>query len=189
MFRISDVDTHEELRRTDELEPVYRHHRILVAGFLLIAPALAVSGWYAYSVLQRHEMALQQFPGIAKFANSVGTRMKQNDLKLTSLADDQQSLHDQLAVVGQSIETRVTSITNQAHLSAVDAYHRLEAEIEERLQHVDARLTRIETSNEIQAARIAQLQRELEEVRKPTAKKADDKSTTRSDTDEDGATH
>jgi uncharacterized protein YdcH (DUF465 family) len=185
MFRILDVNPGEELDRNKGSELVHRHHRIVTVGVLLLVPALAGSGWYAYQALQRHEVALRQIPGIEKFADAIGSRLKQNDLKLASLADDQQSFRDQIANLGRSMEARIASVTKQAQASSADIYRRVEADIDERLQHVDARLTHIESSSEIQEARIAKLQRELEEVRRHAVTPA----TMGSKIEEDSASH
>ncbi len=188
MFRMPEVSPREEFEK-QRLESVNRHHRILGVGLVLLALALAGGGWYAYQALQRDEAALGRFSGVQKLIDTIGDQLKQNDLKLASWTDDRQRLRDQMAKLGQTMETTAASVTKQAQASSAEIYRRVEAEIDERFQHVDTRLTRIESSNEVQQARIAELQREVEELRKHPSKPADDLSTARSKTDEDGATH
>lgn len=133
-------------------------------------------------------MALRQVPGVQKLAETIGNQLKQNDQKLATWADDQQSLRSRIVRLGEAMETKIAGVAKQAQVSSADTYRRVEAEIDERLQGVNTRLTHIESSNEIQQARIAELQRELEDVRRHAAKQADDPSPRQSNTEADGAT-
>jgi chaperonin cofactor prefoldin len=121
--------------------------------------------------------------------DAIGDQMKQTDQKLASWADDQQSLRDQMAKLGQKMETRVVSVTKQAQVSSTEMYRRVQAQIDERMQRVDTRLTHVESSNESEQTRIGELQRELSEVRSQAARQADDLATVRSKMEESGATH
>ena len=147
MFGSPDVNPDEKLDMEERWETVHRHHRIQGVGLLLVALALAGGGWYAYRALQRHEVALAQFPGVQKVVDAIGVQVKQTDQKLASWADDQQSLRDQMAQLGRKMETRVASATKQAQASSAEMYRRVQAQIDDRLQRVDTRLTRIESSS------------------------------------------
>ena len=188
MFANPDFNPHERHDMEERWETLHRRHRILGAGLLLLALALAGGGWYAYQALQRHEMALTQFPGVQKVVDAIGDQVKQTDHKVASWADDQQNLRDQMAKLGQKMEARVASVTKQAQASSAEIYHRLQAQIDDRLRRVDTRLTRIESSSETEQTRIAELQRELGEVRSQGAKQADDLAAVRSKMEESGAT-
>jgi chaperonin cofactor prefoldin len=180
---------HETLDMEERRETVRRHHRIQGVGLLVVALALAAGGWYAYQALQRHEVALAQFPGVQKVVDAIGDQVKQTDQKLASWADDQQSLRDQMAQLGQKMETRIASATKQAQASSAEMYRWVQAQIDDRLQRVDTRLTRIESSSEGQQTRIVELQRELGDVRRQAARQADDLSAVRGEMEESGATH
>jgi hypothetical protein len=188
-----DVSPREKLDMEERWETVHRHHRILGAGWLLLVVVLAGGGWYAYQALQRHEVALAQFPGVQKVVDAIGDRVKQTDQKLASWAEDQQNFRDQMAKLGQKMETRVASVAKQAQASSAEMYRRVQAQIDDRLQRVDTRLTRIESSSETQQARIAELQRELGDVRSQTAsqaaRQADELAALQSRMEESSATH
>jgi hypothetical protein len=189
MFGGPDVNPHEGLDTEERWESVHRHHRIQGVGLLLLALVIAGGGWYAYQVLRRHEVALTQFPSAQKVVNTIGEQVKQTDQKLASWAGDQQTLRDQMAKLGQRVEAQVTSVAKQVQASSAEIYRRVQAQIDERLQPVDARLTRIETSSESQETRIAELQRELGDVRSQAASQTDDLTTVRSKVEENRATH
>lgn len=192
MFGSPDVNPHEKLDMEERWETMHRHHRILGVGWLLLVLALAGGGWYAYHALQRHEAALAQFPGVQKVVDAIGDRVKQTDQKLASWAEDQQDLRDQTAQLAQKMERRVASVAKQAQASSAEMYRRVQAQIDDRLQRVDARLTRIESSTESQQTRIAELQRELEDVRSQAAnqaaQQAGELTAVRSKMEENGAT-
>lgn len=188
-----DVSPREKLDMEERWETVHRHHRILGVGCLLLVVVLAGGGWYAYQALHRHEVALAQFPGVQKVVDAIGDRVKQTDQKLASWAEDQQSFRDQMAKLGQKMETRVASVAKQAQASSAEMYRRVQAQIDDRLQRVDTRLTRIESSSETQQVRIAELQRELGDVRSQAAsqaaRQADELAALQSKMEESSATH
>lgn len=189
MFGNPDVNPREKLDMEERWETMHRHHRILGVGWLLLVVVLAGGGWYAYQALQRHEEALAQFPGVQKVVDAIGDRVKQTDDKLASWADDRQSLRDQMAKLGQKMESRVASAAKQAQASSAEMYRRVQAQIDDRLQRVDTRLTRIESSSENQQTRIAELQRELTEVQSQAARQADELTAVRSRMEESSANH
>lgn len=183
-------DNPREKRDMEERwETLNRGHRILGVALLLLALALAGGGWYAYQTLQRHDMALTQFPGVQKVLDSIGDQVKQTDHRLASWADDQQSLRDQIAKLGQKMEVQVARVTKQAQVSSAEMYRRVQAQIDDRLQHVDTRLTRIESSSEIEQTRVAELQRGLGEMRSQTGRQAEDLAAIRSKLEERSATN
>jgi chaperonin cofactor prefoldin len=161
MFGSPDVNPREKMDMEERWETMHRHHRLLGVGWLLLALALAGGGWYGYHALQRHELALGQFPGVQKVVDAIGDRVKETDQKLASWADDQQNLRDQMAKLGQKMETRIASVTKQAEASSAEMYHKVQAQIDDRLQRVDGRIARVESSSESQDTRIAEMQREL----------------------------
>jgi len=120
MFASPDTNPHEKDDMEERWETLDRRHRILGAGLLLLVLALAGGGWYAYQALQRHEVVLTQFPGVQKVVEKIGDQVKETDHKLASWADDQQSLHDQIAKLGQKMEMRVASVTKQAQVSSTE---------------------------------------------------------------------
>jgi len=189
MFGNPEVNPHVKRDMEERWETEHHRHPILGVGLLLLALALAGGGWYAYQALQRHELALRQFPGVQNVVETIGDQVKQTDQKLASWADDQQSLRDQMAKLGQKMETRVASATKQAQVSWAEMYRRLQAQMDDRMQRVDTRLTHIESSSESQQTRIAELQRELGEVRSQAARQTDNLAAARNKMEESGATH
>jgi len=189
MFGGPEVNPHERLDAEERWETVHRHHRIQGVALLLIVLVLAGGGWYAYQALRRHEVALTQFPGVQKIVDSIGDQVKQTDQKLASWADDQQNLRDQMAKFGQKMETRVASVAKQVQESSAEVYRRVQAQIDDRLQPVDTRLSRIEASSESQQIRIAELQQEVGDVRSQAARQADELAAVRSKMEESAATH
>ena len=189
MFGSPDIDPRARLDMEERWETLHRRHRILGAALLLLVLVLAGSGWYAYQELQRHDVALTLFPGVEKVVNAIGDQARQTDHKLVSWAGDQQSLRDQIAKLRQTMETRVASVTKQAQVSSAEMYRRVQAQIDDRFQRVDTRLTQMETSRETEQNRIAELQRELGEVRSHVERQADDVVAVRNKMEESGASH
>jgi hypothetical protein len=108
---------------------------------------------------------------------------------LASWADDKQSLRDQIAKLGQKMDTRIAAVSDYAQVFSTEMYRRIQAEIDDRLKRIDTRLTHIESSSESQRTRIEELQRELGEARSQVPRQAADLAAARSKMEESGASH
>jgi chaperonin cofactor prefoldin len=168
MFGSRDINPPEKVVIGGTIGNLQRGHRSLVVGLLLLALALTGGGWYAYQVLNRHEVAL------TNIVVAMSDQVKSTGEMVASWADDKKSLHDQIAKLDQTMETRIAAVTNQTLAFTSEMYRRIQAEIDDRMKRIDTRLAQIESSSESQQTRIEELQRELGEVRSQAPKQADD---------------
>jgi chaperonin cofactor prefoldin len=182
MFGSRDINPPEKVVIGGTIGNLQRGHRNLVVGLLLLVLALTGGGWYAYQVLHRHEVAL------TNIMVAMRDQVKSTSEMLASWADDKQSLRDQISKLGQEMEARIATVTNQTLAFTSEMYRRIQAEIDDRLKRIDTRLAQIESSSESQQTRIEELQRELGEVRSQAPRQADDLATVGSKAEESGAT-
>jgi chromosome segregation ATPase len=157
-------------------------HRGLGAVLLVLALTLTGGSWYAYQALHRHEVAL------TSMAVAMSDQAKSTSEMLGFWADDQHSLRDQIAKLGQKMEMRIATVANEAQVFSSEMYRQVRAEIDDRLKDIDTRLTHIESSSESQQTRIEELQRQLGEVRSHAPSQADDPAAVQTKMEESGAT-
>src|SRR5258708_15743171 len=96
MFGNPEVNPHVRHDMEEQWERAHRGHRILGVALLLLTLAIAGGGWYAYQALRRHEVALTQVPGVQKFRDATGDRVRQTHQKLASSPDHHHTLPAQL---------------------------------------------------------------------------------------------
>jgi predicted nucleic acid-binding Zn-ribbon protein len=184
-----DTNPYEKHELDEQWRTVKRRHRFLAAGWLLLASAFIGGAWYAYPVLDHHEAAIAKLASAQKGVETISDRVKQTQAKLEDWATDQQGLRDQMKSLGQKMQTKVETAAKQAQDSTAAVYRRVQAQIDERLQSVQTRLTHLESSSDNQQTRVAELQRELEQTRSEMSKQTDQIAAVRSQIDANGAAH
>ena len=194
MLEQPDMNPHErhEPRRLDEderWESVRRRHRAFGVGWLILALAIAAGAWYAYPMLKQHDAALAQFTGVQKTIDALGDQLKQADSKLQSWADQQQDVRDQMSKLGKRVEARMESARKQAQEASAETLRKVQAQIDGQIQAVEGRLAHLESADDKQQTRVAELQRELGELRANLSKQADELNAVRRQMDENGINH
>jgi len=149
-----------------------RQQRFLTFGWVLLVFALVGSTWYAYSALVRHDAVITQFARVHKTVDAMGDQLKQTDAKLETVGTDQQSLRDQVAKAGLSMQTKVEAVAKQARGLSAAVYLRVQAQIEERLQGVQTRLAHLESASDTAQTQVAELRRELTRTQSELSKQA-----------------
>ena len=139
-------------RTLGRAETVSRRHRWI--GALVLLLAIIGSGWSAKPPVPRSKAV---------------------ELALASQQKDPWDLRDQITKMGERIEARMDGARKQAQESSAQMLRRLHAE----MQAVRSRLGHLESSREGDQARVAELQRELVQMRTEMAKQADELSAVR----------
>ena len=198
---LAHPDANPRREDTAERHEPHSHHGLPVAAWFILALAIAGAAWYAFPQLRRHDAAVAQFANVQKTVDSIGGQLKEADSKLQSWAGDRQELRGQIAKLSQSMETRIEAVRKQARESSEAMLRSAEERIEARLQaHLDqridariedvqARLARLESSSDTAQAQVADLRNELRQTQSEAAKQATEVSTVRSQLDENVQNH
>src|SRR6266851_6093034 len=149
-----------------------RQQRFLTSGWVLLVFGLIASTWYAYSALVRNDAVIVQFARVHKTVDAMGDQLKQTDANLEDWGADQQDLRDQVAKLGQSMQTKVEGLVKQAQGVSAAVYLRVQAQIEERLQGVQTRLAHLESASDTAQTQVAELRRELTRTQSELSKQA-----------------
>lgn len=146
-----------------------RSHRNSQAGlwsvFAILALALGGLAWYGYRAEQGFGDRLANLPGLEQSLQSVGERLGAAEDNLEAQTNDWKGLGDRLS----SVEKRVTSnfqlVRDYAREQANEVHRQVLAELDTRTEWIQDHLARMESTQESQRVRIAQLQEEIARVR------------------------
>ena len=159
----------EEYQADMHWERTRRRHHFLTAFLILLTLALAGVAWYAYPILQRHDMTLSQIPAtltdVQKDLFGLGERAKAEDAKLDDWSSRQEDLRSQLNKARGELMARIDSAKKQASEASTALGERIRSEVGTQLDNVKTQLARLETSRESDRQQIASLQQELAQVR------------------------
>jgi DNA-binding transcriptional MerR regulator len=159
----------EEYEADMHWERARRRHHFLTAFLILLTLALAGVAWYAYPILQRHDMTLSQIPAtltdVQKDLFGLGERAKAADAKLDDWSNRQEELRGQLNKARGDLMARIDSAKKQASEASTALGERIRSEVGTQLDNVKTQLARLETSREGDREQIARLQQELTQVR------------------------
>jgi prefoldin subunit 5 len=156
---LSSLRTEAELEeRCDRLE---RRHRIFGIASLVLVLAIIGGAYYDYLLLKRQNSTLTQLPAVQKVVETLDGQMKAADSKFDDWAKDREELRDQMAKLGQ----RISAAGKQAEQSSALMMRRVQEQVDTELQGLRTRLARLESSNDTEQTRVAELQRELGAVR------------------------
>lgn len=184
-----ELDPHERREIRTELEKVHRHGFWFAAGWLLLAAALGAGAWYIYPILKNHEAAFTQIGNIRESVVSIGDQLKRATAAIEAQSSDQQTLRGQVNQLARTMQMKMEVAAKQASASSEELYSRLQARIDEKLNGVETRVSRLESSSDTQQTRLADLQRQLGEARDEIAKQADQLSAVQRQAEQTGADH
>lgn len=129
----------------------------------VMALALALLGvtWYGHLALQKNDIPLSQLPGIQQLVAALGGRMDATEAKLRDLTANWDGLVHRVAELDRKVSSSLQVARKQTQELIAQAQERIQAEIDKRTQVIDARLARVESNQEAERERLAQLQEQL----------------------------
>jgi len=157
----------------EELKESRRSHGHGLAGLwgLFAILALVVGGlaWYGIEAAQGYEDRFANLPDyeqtIQTLSEQVNERMDATESKMASWAGDWKGLGNRLTKVEQRMTSDLNLVRSFAQEQANEVHRQLIAEIDNRTEWMQTHMTRMESAQESQRARIAELQEELAGVR------------------------
>jgi len=165
MLNNSDANEREARLAEKQWRAGVLRDRILgVCGFILALAIFGV-GWYAYPRLQWQTDANTQIKNVQTTIDGLGDRIKAAESKFDSQSKDQQDLHNQVTTLGRRLNVRIASARKELEKSTSEMFRQAQAHIDDQIRGVQARMTRLESSNSEANTQVAELRRELGQVR------------------------
>ncbi len=145
----------------------------LWGGFAILVLTVNGLAWYGYEAARGYDERFANLPDYAQTIQAVNDRVNEQtaatDSKLESWAGEWKGLRDRLAKFEQRVASDFRMLRSfaqeQAQQHANEVQRQLTAEIDNRTEWLQMRMTRMESTQESQRARIAGLQEELARVR------------------------
>ena len=131
--------------------------------FALMVLVLAVVGAsaYLYLSLRENNITLSQVPDLLQSITTLGGRMDSTEAKLRDLAANWDALTNHLAELDRKVDSGLRATRNQTRELVGQAAGRLQAEMDQQGQAVDARLSKVESMQRQDRAQLAQLNDQL----------------------------
>jgi len=139
-------------------QPPKRASKALWAAVVLLALALAGVTGYGYVIVRHNRIALAQLPGMAQLLGDLQSRTNATEAKLRDLTGDWTSLAEQVAALSTRMRSSLENVRKHTEELILQEQGRLEAEMAKRDQTINARLARVESEQQAENERIAQVQ-------------------------------
>ncbi len=153
-------------------EAEYLHKRTtgrLWATLVALAVALSLVAAYDYSIFQRHNAQLTQLSGLVDAFAGMGKRLDTAEATLRAWTADRDSLFERLRKLDYKVNSDFRLARKHAEELTAQLEERVQDQIDEREYLVDARLSKVESNQEANGARLAQLQEEIANFRQEIA--------------------
>jgi len=155
-----------------------RTSKALWAVVALLALALAGVTGYGYLIVRQNGIALSQLPGMTQLLGTLQSRMDTTEARLRDVTGDWATLAQQVAALGTKTRSSLENARKHTEELVLQEQERIEEEIAERDQAINARLVQVESKQNAENERLAQVQdwvqKNLEGVRQEIATQRED---------------
>ena len=145
------------------------HHPFLTAFLILLTVGLIGVGWYAYTILQRHDSVLTQtqpqIPAIQSYVMSLDGQAKAMQSKLDDWSRRHDDLRGQLSKTRGDLMARIDSAKKQASDASAAMMQRVRSDIAIQIDGIKTQTAKLEAAGDNNREQIASLQQELAQVR------------------------
>ena len=128
---------------------------------MILVFAVVGASAYLYLALRNNNITLSQVPELLQYTTTLGGRMDATEAKLRDLAVNWDGLTNHLAELDRKVDSSLRATRNQTRELVGEAAARLQAELDQQGQVVDARLNNVESMHRQDRAQLAQLNDQL----------------------------
>ena len=130
----------------------------LWVAILLLGIALVGVSGYGYLALRKNNVSLSQLPGLAQLVSTLGGRMDSTEAQLRDLTANWTGLAARVTALDRKVTASLSKSHQQTLALVAEAEGRMRAEMDNRTQVLDTRLTRVESNQVEDKARLAQVE-------------------------------
>lgn len=172
-----DSKPHERTDTTVNVVPQYREiHELrgqarglsaLVAVLLL---ALIGLGVYGYLTLEKHGIALDQLPGMQESVTALEERLRVAEEQWASWAADRDQMNQRVGAVEARLNRNLQQANKRSEELTAQLHERMQAELNERTQGLEARLENLEIDRKLDRARVDGVEQQVASLRADTGR-------------------
>ncbi|MGH9805157.1 MAG: hypothetical protein ACRD4D_08280 [Candidatus Acidiferrales bacterium] len=153
-----------------ELEQLQSRAHRLWAAVIILFIALAGTSVYGYLTLTKHNLQLGALPGVQESMGLLGDRLAAAEASLSQWSVNWEAVEEKLGRLEGRVNSASVSARKQAQELVAQLHERMSTELDDRTRLLETRMERIEGDQELERARLAQLQEQLAAVRRDTGR-------------------
>jgi len=144
-----------------------------VAGIILAA-AVAGIAWYGYPIWREHAETSAHVKAIQTTVDGFGDRLKTVESQAESWTGDQLSMRNQIQKLSGRFAGEIAAVHKQMGQSSAEILREAEARFREQIRGVDARVSRLESSDANENAQTEHMQQQLGQLRSEVNRQANE---------------
>ncbi len=151
-------------REPQAVPPEEPKNKGLWAAFAVLFLTLIGAATYGYLALDKENIQLGQIPEVAESVKLVGGRMAAAEARLREMSFDWQALQQSFAELDKKVDSRTRATRKYAEKVTAQLESRLQNRMDERAAGLEARVRELQSEQQTDRARLAELRHELSGV-------------------------
>ena len=153
-----------------EIRELRGHTRGLTALVAVLLLALVGLGIYSYLPLERLGVPLSQLPGLQETATALEERVAAAEQQLASWTADRDQMSERVSAVEARLNRNLEQANNHAQELTAQLHQRMQAELDQRTQSLEARLENLEVDRQLERARVEGVEQQVTALRADTGR-------------------
>ncbi|MCI0403654.1 MAG: hypothetical protein L0212_09035 [Acidobacteria bacterium] len=153
-----------------EIRELRGHTRGLTALVALLWLALAGMGVYGYLTLEKLGVSLDQLPGLQESVTALQERLAAAEQQLASWTADRDKMNQRVNAVEARLNRNLKQANQHAQELTAQLHQRMQAELDQRAQGLEARLENLEIDRKLDRARVEGVEQQVAGLRADTGR-------------------
>jgi len=153
-----------------ELRELRGHTRGLTALVAVLLLALAGVGIYGYLSLERLGVPLSQLPGLQDTVSALQERVAAVEQQLASWSAVRDQMSQRVGAVEAKLNRNLQQANQHSQELTAQLHQRMEAELDQRTQSLEARLENLGIDRELERARVEGVEKQVTSLRADTGR-------------------
>lgn len=151
------------------VQPGPSSNRGLWAAFAILLLALIGVSAYGYVSLQKENIQLSQIPEVMQSVSLVGGRLAAAEARLREMSVDWRGMQAAFAELDKKVSSRIARTRKYAEQLTAQSESRVQTRMDDRASGLEARIRQLQSEQQVDRTRLAQLREELAGVQAEVA--------------------
>jgi hypothetical protein len=154
--------------RYGEVREVRRGSSGLTAGLLFLA--LIALGAYGYMTFEKHGLALELLPSLQESVSALQERVTTLEEQWAAWTADRDQMNQRMKAVEARVNRNLQQANRRSQELTAQLHQRMQAELDERTQRLEARLENLEIDRQLERARVEGVEQQVAALRADTGR-------------------